>query len=552
MYRLGYHAVYLGEVPFALGAVSDGAVYEAAARDIAERFPLGTRPFYLQGLYAYLLALGLVIKPWISLGLVLQIAVASLALWLFHRAMKRTWGSVMGSLSTLTLLAYPGLLFYENKYLTASMGVSANIAMLAALVWAARGGPHRSALVGATAGIAFLARSNLLLAVPFAAWACVVLHGSDPRRLGRVLVPFALGFGLAVAPMALRNQAVTGHPDLMPVHGGGTSFYIGNNAGAHGVWNDAGGLLSARIEHEPAELTAELDVHEDNQRDQVREIGRRLYSRAFGWIRENPGEWLALELHKAWLTVGNDELTQDYDWYGERELLPYAHRIGVPFGVLLFLAVIGIGTRKRAGDTATGVLDARGRRALGWLLAGQVVAVLAATLLFFTSSQHRLPLCVPLAVYAGPGAWVLVGVVARRVAPAGAVDAPRPGRALIVLGAIVLAQSFWPRNHRQTPSPVHYYNLAITIDQNGDPLAALPEIERAVELDPGQPLFRLERATLRRRLGDLRGAREDIDWLWARPDLPLGVREVVRREWWAVEEILRTSGGSPGRLPPPP
>ena len=55
-----------------------------------------------------------------------------------------------------------------------------------------------------------------------------------------------LGTCLALAPMAGRNLAVTGHADLGPVHGGGTAFFIGNHDGATGLWH-AGGLLSANV-----------------------------------------------------------------------------------------------------------------------------------------------------------------------------------------------------------------------------------------------------------------------------------------------------------------
>lgn len=552
VYRIGYHAVYLGEVPFAIGAISDGAVYERAARDIADHFPLGTRPFYLQGAYAYLLSLGLLVRPWISLGLLVQMALAGAALWAFHRTMKRTWGPAVGGLSTLALLAYPGLAFYENKYLTASMGVSANIVVLAALVWAMRGGSRRVVVVGLATGLAFLARSNLLVAVPFIVHACVIGRGPEPNRWSRIVFPFALGFGLAVAPMAMRNQAVTGHPDVMPVHGGGTSFYIGNNPEAHGVWNDANGLLSARVEHESAELARQLDVRAGSERDQARAVGEALYARAFAWIAEHPGEWAALELHKLWLTLGNQELTQDYDWYGERELLPYAHRVGLPFGLLLALGIVGIGVRRRIAEPSHEGLNERERRAVGWLLVGQVMAVLAATLLFFTSSQHRLPLCVPLAVYAGPGLWIAYRTVAARLGRAGGSRVPLPSRLVLALAAVLLAQAFLPRMKRTTPHPVHYYNLAVALDQNGEPLAALTQVERAIELDPEQPFFRLERATLRRRLGDAEGARADVEWLWAQPGLPPDVRQVVRREWWATEELRRAAGLAPADLPDPP
>ena len=52
--------------PFSLATFSDGRLYEDSARDLLDHPPWGTRPFYLQGLYAAQLALPMAIRPWIS------------------------------------------------------------------------------------------------------------------------------------------------------------------------------------------------------------------------------------------------------------------------------------------------------------------------------------------------------------------------------------------------------------------------------------------------------------------------------------------------------
>lgn len=536
VYRVGYHLVYLGEVPFALGTFSDGAIYERAAGDVLDHFPLGAEPFYLQGIYAYVLAIPMLIKPWISLGLILQLALAGFGLWLFHRTMKSLWGPPIGALSTIALMGYAGLAFYENKYLTASIGVTADIAMLAALVWAARGPPRRVLVVGVASGLAFLARPNMLLAVPFAVYACTLLRPSDHQRWVKSVLSFGLGFALAVGPMAARNLAVTGHADVIPIHGGGTSFYIGNNPHARGVWNDAGGMVSARVQHESAELSRELTVRAKTKREGVRAIGDELYDRAWAWIGAHPGDWLVLEARKLWLTVGNEELTQDYDWYGERELLPYAHRIAVPFAVLLGLAVLGFAGRRRIVEPRYEQLNVSQRRAVAWLVLGQVVAISVAVLVFFTSSQHRLPFCVPLAVYAGPGVWVVWRAIQSKRRKGGPIPVPAP---VWALAALLALQGFWPRTGRDSPHPVHYYNLGVVVAELGDPVEGLAWIERAVELRPEHPIFRLKRGSLRHTLGDYTGATTDFEWILDQEQLPLKVRETARMEWFSIRHARK-------------
>ena len=131
--RVGYHANYLAEDPFALATFSDGRVYEKAALDLLEHPPLGSQPFYLQGLYAYQLALPMAILPWISLAMLLQLTLAGLALWGLFRAMAWVVGRREAGIGLAVLLAYPGLAFYENKYLTASIGVVTMVLMVIAL-----------------------------------------------------------------------------------------------------------------------------------------------------------------------------------------------------------------------------------------------------------------------------------------------------------------------------------------------------------------------------------------------------------------------------------
>ncbi|GEM_PF-1257779 len=560
-YRLAYHATYLGEVPFAHATFADGAVYEAAAHDILAAPPLGTRAFYLQGAYAYLLAIGMAIRPWVSVGLLGQLLAAGGALVLFHRATVRLWGPLAGRLSSAALLACPGLMFYENKFLSASLGMDCNIAVLAAFVALAVVARHRArdqdrdsnpgrrrvltalaaVALGVASGLSVLARPNMILALPFtmvAAYLAVAGSQFDlgsesgarsgpergPQRSTRAgLLAIALvvvGALAAVAPMAARNLAVTGAPDIQPVHGGGTSFYIGNNPKSRGLWNDAG-LLSARVGTESLELTQQLGVDPAlGERDRARAIGDALYAEAWAWIRAHPGDFTALELRKIWLTVGNQQLSHDYDWLGERELLPWANRVGLSFGALMALGLLGAGacfTRRRADPAPNPTHPETPPAGLAWLLAGLTLAPLAANLLFFTSAQHRLPLVLPLAVLAGPGLLALYAGIQRWIsrlpAPPLTPGLASPSRIIWVLAAIALVQGAWPRMEVDRPHPVHYYNLAMIQDQIGDPLDALASFDRAIEAQPRQPIFRMRRAHLRVRLDDLDGAERDLEVL---------------------------------------
>ena len=514
LWRVAYHSLYLGEVPFAIATFSDGRQYELSALDLLEHPPLGSKPFYLQGVYAYFMAIPMAIEPWVTFALIAQLLVAGGTLWLFHRVAVHELGDSLGRWATVVLLAYPMLAFYENKFLTAELTVCASVLVLSATSWARRrAGAWPLVSLGAALGFGVLARPNFALVVPFAVWAVVVLARARGRALGRDLGAFALGLALLLAPMALRNAVVTGQPTVCPAHGGGTSFYVGNNVEARGVWNSAGGMLTGDVSRERDELRDRLGVPATTEAEEAAAIGRALYRRALDEIAEQPGRWLWLELRKVWLLVGTDELTQDYDPYGEAEMVPFDQRVGIPFGVMIVLAGIGgvVGWRRAREDPDRW-------HALGLVLAGLVLATVAANLLYFTSSQHRLPLCVPAALLVPLSfAWLRDAVVQRRFVA-------------LALVALTIGLTFVPRRKVRGPSGQHYYNLGVAWNAADEPARARKVLDRAVEELPEHPVVRLERARAARSVGDLATAHADLDVLDAMPDVPTWVRVAVARE----------------------
>jgi tetratricopeptide (TPR) repeat protein len=529
--RLAYHLTYLVGDPFALATFSDGHVYEIAARDIVAHPPLGSEPFYLQGLYAYLLALPLAITNQVVIGLLIQLVLAAGALWLLHRAAVSLLGATAGALSTLVLLGYHELAFYENKYLSVSLGVTCNALALWAAVACLQRPTGRAQLgAGAAAGLAVLGRPNLIVAVPFSAAALWFAARGGERPAARALLAFGLGVVLALAPMALRNQIVIGRPDVQPSHSGGIPFFIGNNPDANGRWNTAGGLVSGQVGRERIELAQHLGLKLPDGVELDRAVGDAMRDRALRFIREHPGEWLALELKKLWLTLGNHRFVRDYDARGEAELIGgFWSAAALPFGVLLGLGALGLHAIFRRA------LRVRGERAR-WLalllvLGGQLAAVMGANLLIFSSAQNRLPLCVPLAFAAGPGLLALWELVRRTPHPTWQV---RP----LALGASALlaAQAFVPRSeHADRPTSVHYYNLAAVEEAIGRLEPAAEHYRRAAERNPKQPMFHLSRASVLRRLGRNEEALAALQELARMPEVPDAIRSAAAHEQRLIE-----------------
>jgi hypothetical protein len=529
--RVLYHVAYLSQDPFALVTFSDGQLYEEAARDVLAHPPLGSQAFFLQGLYVYLMACGLALRGVLSDALYLQLALAALACLAFFRAARAWHGPLQGALCGCAWLASAALAFYENKYLSAALGVACNtLALCAFVALRARPSARRAFALGLATALSILARPNLLLAAPFSAVALLMLPRASVRGTP-LMAALGLGLLLGVAPMAARNALVTGRASVFPSHGGGIPFYIGNNPSATGLWNTAGGLLSGQVLNERRELSQRLQLSSDlpNLDDA---IGNALYARAFAFMRSQPRAWLSLEAKKLGYLLGNHEFVHDYDWLGEADLLGHARPWGLPFGILLGLGLLGL---------CSLAWGAQAERALCVMLCGQIAAVLAANLLWFTSAQNRLPLVVPLAFAAGPGAccaWQLL-VQLRRPS-----TYPRSGAgarlALAAIGCTLIgAQAFVSRRAAAHPSAAHYYNLANVEESLGRDREALDHYARAAQAMPKQPMFWLRLAHLAHRAGQPERARRALERLRDLPDVPAGIREAADHERRALEQTRR-------------
>jgi tetratricopeptide (TPR) repeat protein len=498
-FRIVYHARYLLLSPFAQVTLSDGQVYEDAARDLLAHPPWGTQPFFLQGLYAYVLALGMAFVPVPLAGLCVQLALCALGSWAAYRSMLPLFGVAAARAAMAVLLAYPALWFYENKYLSAGVGMAANAAVILAFVRTQRWGRARDALLlGLALALSVLGRPNMVLALPFAALA-LAMRGtapaasaggstSEPRRSTPALLSaLALGLALGVAPMAVRNAIVVGEARIFPSHGGGIPFFIGNNPQSQGLWNGGGGLITGQVGFERLELQHKLGLSGLSGGALDRAIGDALYARALAHLRDDPGHALERALKKLALCLGNAEHAHDFDRLGEAQQLGPQFSWGLPFGALLALGSLGLWLLFRDGGP---------RRALSLLLLGQAAAVVTANVVYFHASQHRLPLALPLAFASG-------ALFARLLSPGGAAALRGQHGVACAFALLLGAQAFVARE----PSPpravtaAHHANLAAAWEALGDDARALSAYQAAVAKSPKRAILRFRLGLLLARLG---------------------------------------------------
>jgi tetratricopeptide (TPR) repeat protein len=234
-------------------------------------------------------------------------------------------------------------------------------------------------------------------------------------------------------------------------------------------------------------------------------------------MKGDPLAWLRLEARKLWLSLGNAELTHDYDLLGERELLGDLRPLGIPFGALLGFGAFGLYAAWRT----------RSQRLFALMLTGQLLAVLLANLCWFTSAQNRLPMVVPLALAtAAFSRWLRQASRARAI--------PMSWLVAAVSCMLLGAQSYLARPESKRPSSAHYYNLANVEESLGLFEPALRHYQQACERNPKQPMFWLRLAHLARSMQRHAQAHDALDHLAALPRLPEPIAEAVRYERGAL------------------
>jgi tetratricopeptide (TPR) repeat protein len=494
----------------------DSGVYVELGRQVARgdlllRTATDGEPFFLAPLYVYFLGFALALGHG-SLGAakLLQAALGTAAVALLYGA-ARPWFGRPAALVAAALLAATGPVVFHEAILLQSALDPFLIALALVGVSRAlgsRGGPAW-ALAGAALGLFSLNRPNALAWGAALALALPLARGA--RRGGREGAALALGLALAVAPITLRNFAVSGEPVLVSSHGG-LNLYIGNRADADGTYRHVPGITpdiqgQARDARRLAEAAAGRSLS-------AREVDAHFRALAADWTRSHPLDAGRLFLRKLAYVFSAAEISLNYSYayyaLDEPTLLRWPF---VGAWLLVPLGLLGLGARLWSGTL--GERQPTGGR---WCFAlwALVVPVYAASVaVFFVSARYRLPLLVPLAAGAGFALVRAVGAGARRETRQLAVSAA----ALAPLCAL----AFWPhrlddgrwfmredmvvwlveqdrvdealerlaRAERGHPTPERLlFRAGRALQLRGRAGEALPLLERALARDPGRAELR--------------------------------------------------------------
>ncbi len=465
--------------PYLLG---DAAGYDAWARRLAAGDWIGSEVFYQAPLYAYFLgALYAVAGDGWWIPRLAQSALGAAACALLASATALAFGRRAGLAAGALFAGFAPAIFFDGLLQKSALDAFAIALLLRLLTALPERRPAAALALGATGGALVLLREN---ALPLLALLWIWLGVRAPERgaARRSVLAFALGSALLLAPVAVRNYALSGELHLTTSQFG-PNFYLGNHARARGSYEPLRpGRGSFVHEREDAIALAE------------RALGRRLgpgevsdywLRRALADIAADPLRWLRLLGTKTALLLHAQEQVDSEDLYTAAEwspvlaaLLRVAH-----FGTLLPLALFGAWScRQRLREL--------------WVLPALALGYAASVLLFYVFARYRFPLVPLLIPLAGAGA---------AAAPGWLRDSAARERCAVAAALLLLTSlANWPLAGALEMRAVTWYNLGNAQRSAREPQLASESYRRALEGMPGL-------VDARHNLAELLGSEGHID-----------------------------------------
>jgi len=459
----------------------DSEFYDRQAKALVAGQGWGEGVFFMNPLYPYFLALiyWACEARWWVVGAI-QAALGAINCGLIYALGLAAWGRREGLVGAGLAAVYGVFIFYDGALLTATPILFFNLAALGSLLrWKEGGGRAWLWGAGICLGLSALARPLVLLFVG-------LLGGWfwTQRRL-RAWGLVCLGCGVVLGPAVARNWLVGGE-FVLTTSSAGMNFYVGNNPLATGIYAQAEFVPSAEPDQEREGFLREAQ-RRAGQPLTPAQASRFWLAEGLGFIRAEPGAYLGLLWRKFYLFWNDVESQNNLSYYLARDWVPLLRFCALDWGLVAPLAL-----------AAWGVLFRDRREAL---LEWYATAYLLGCLLFFVSSEYRLPAVPLLLLYAGRGllwareqwrlrAWRKLGALAL---------------ATLLLGGGINHSDDLVR--RLKSRRVDYYNFGMLYERRGEYRRAEELVRQALAIDPqfGPGLQALARLQQRRALEKLLG-----------------------------------------------
>ncbi len=465
------YLVEIGGTPLVQMLLIDSTTYDRFAHLILEGRFHGEEVYSMNILYPWFLAL--IYKVALGKGMVLwvQALLDSVTCVMIGRLAARHFGDRTGFGSGLVAALYGPFIFYSGALLTPTL---INFFCLATLLLLARyaDSPRWPAAftAGLTLGIASLGRGNSILLAPLALL-FFLLIAQEKKRALRHWGAFAAGAALLLVLVTFRNYFV--EKEFVPLSANYAAFYIGHNEKGNGLYTLPDFVASADFEGEVGGTQAAVSKALGREVT-VAESASYLFEQGVAYIKANPAEDLLRTVKKFYFFWNRTEAGTNLSYYFARDFSLLLRILPITFGWLVPLAVVGAALRRREW-----------KRDL--ILYLYMAVYLLTGLIFFVSSEYRLPIVPAIIPFAVHGALSIISRLApgRSAGRHRKIGLPFPlVRTLLVLPLLILFCNYrTPLLKAQSLKRVDYLNFGILYKMEGNFAESKRMLRHSLEID---------------------------------------------------------------------
>lgn len=372
------------------------------AQEIVEKSFWGDGSYFRGPLYPYFLAfLYLVTGGSILWAKIFQLILCGFSACLIFKLADSLFGKRAGIVAGFIYALYGTLVFYESMLLIPVLFLPLTLwGMYRLIIHQDNRSISNWIFTGVIFGLAALARPNILFVVPFLAIWLFMRHLKFTDNTIEAVKPalvWVVGLFIAIAPVTIRNIAVTGDFVLISTQGG-VNLYLGNNEYADGLM-----MIMPEVELDNTvswdmfvPLTNSAAEREAGKKLSEAEISDFWSGKAVAFMVNNPGKFAKLVWKKTVYLLSGFENSDAADIYFQRtksslySVLVWDKLISFPFGLLFPLFLISII-----------VLRNDFQKLLPLYIF--IVTYTPTIILFLVTARHRLPLVPFLIVIASGG-----------------------------------------------------------------------------------------------------------------------------------------------------